>query len=135
MTSALRFDQVSLHYGARFAVSDVSLAIETGEILCLLGPSGCGKISLVRLALGLTAPSAGRVLVDGREGSATGRNIVAPEQRGLSVVLQDLGLWLHFLVEGPSRFVLASRLIPQKARETAIDKILVIVKLMDRRRG
>src|SRR3546814_15825085 len=99
MTRSLRFDQVSLLYGARFAVSDVSLAIETGEILCLLGPSGCGKSSLVRLALGLTAPSAGRVFVDGREASAAGRIIVPPEQRGLSVVFQDLGLWPHFSVE------------------------------------
>ncbi|SNS95716.1 ABC transporter ATP-binding protein [Sphingopyxis indica] len=134
MTSALRFDQVSLHYGARFAVSDVSLAIETGEILCLLGPSGCGKSSLVRLALGLTAPSAGRVFVDGREASVAGRIIVPPEQRGLSVVFQDLGLWPHFSVEAHLRFVLASRRIAKTAREPAIDKILASVELLDRRR-
>lgn len=86
MSSALRFDQVSLRYGERLVVSDVSLAVETGEVLCLLGSSGCGKSSLVRLALGLTPPSTGRVFVDEREASAARRIIVPPEQRGLSVV-------------------------------------------------
>src|SRR3546814_10173563 len=121
MASALRFDKVSRHYGPGFSVSDVSLSIEAGEILCLLGPSGCGKSSLVRLALGLTAPSAGRVFVDGREASAAGRIIVPPEQRGLSVVFQDLGLWPHFSVEAHLRFVLASRRIAKTAREPAIE--------------
>jgi iron(III) transport system ATP-binding protein len=134
MSNALRFDQVSLRYGARTAVSDVSLTIPTGEILCLLGPSGCGKSSLVRLALGLTPPSAGRVFVDGREASAAGRIILPPEQRGLSVVFQDLGLWPHFSVEAHLRFVLASRRIARMEREGAIERILAAVELADRRR-
>lgn len=134
MSSALRFDQVSLRYGARFAVSDVSLTIETGEVLCLLGPSGCGKSTLVRLALGLTSPSTGRVFVDRREASAAGRIIVPPEQRGLSVVFQDLGLWPHCSVEVHLRFVLAARRIARNEREPAIERILAAVELLDRRR-
>lgn len=134
MTSALRFDQASLRYGTRIAVSDVSLTIETGEVLCLLGPSGCGKSSLVRLALGLTPPSAGRVFVDEKEASAAGRIIVPPEQRGLSVVFQDLGLWPHLSVEAHLRFVLAARRIAKIEREPAIKKTLTAVDLLDRRR-
>ncbi|MFO1256595.1 MAG: ATP-binding cassette domain-containing protein [Sphingomonadaceae bacterium] len=127
MSRALRFDQVSLRYGARFAVSDISLTIETGEVLCLLGPSGCGKSSLVRLALGLTAPSMGRVFVDEREASANGRIIVPPERRGLSVVFQDLGLWPHLSAEAHLRFVLAARRIAKIEWEPAIERILAAV--------
>ena len=134
MSRALRFDQVSLRYGARFAVSDISLTIETGEVLCLLGPSGCGKSSLVRLALGLTAPSMGRVFVDEREASANGRIIVPPERRGLSVVFQDLGLWPHLSAEAHLRFVLAARRIAKIEWEPAIERILAEVELLDRRR-
>ncbi len=134
MSRALRFDQVSLRYGARFAVSDISLTIETGEVLCLLGPSGCGKSSLVRLALGLTAPSMGRVFVDEREASANGRIIVPPERRGLSVVFQDLGLWPHLSAEAHLRFVLAARRIAKIEWEPAIERILAAVELLDRRR-
>lgn len=134
MSSALRFDQVSLRYGARIAVSDVSLTIETGEVLCLLGPSGCGKSSLVRLALGLTPPNEGRVFVDGREASAAGRIIVPPERRGLSVVFQDLGLWPHLSVEAHLRFVLGSRRIARTEREGAIEGVLAAVELSGHRR-
>lgn len=134
MSSALRFDQASLQYGTRTAVSDVSLTIETGEVLCLLGPSGCGKSSLVRLALGLTPPSSGRVFIDEREASANGRIIMPPEQRGLSVVFQDLGLWPHLSVEAHLRFVLASRRIARSEREGAIERTLAAVELLDRRR-
>src|SRR3546814_13619941 len=108
--------------------------MKKGGSLCLLGPWVCGNSSLVRRALGLTAPSACRLFVDGREASAAGRIIVPPEQRGLSVVFQDLGLWPHFSVEAHLRFVLASRRIAKTAREPAIDKILASVELLDRRR-
>jgi len=133
MSSALRFDQVSLRYGERFVVSEVSLTVETGEILCLLGSSGCGKSSLVRLALGLTPPSTGRVFVDEREASAARQIIVPPEQRGLSVVFQDLGLWPHLSVEAHLRFVLSARRIARVEHEPAIAEILAGVELSGRR--
>ena len=133
MNSALRFDDVSLRYGTRTVVSDVSLAVDEGEVLCLLGSSGCGKSSLVRLALGLTPPTTGRVFVGEQEASVADRIIVPPEQRGLSVVFQDLGLWPHMSVEKHLRFVLSSRRFAAAEHDSAIAAILAGVELSGRR--
>ena len=48
-------------FGATLAVDDVSLRVEPGEIVCLLGHSGCGKTSLLRIVAGLERPDSGRV--------------------------------------------------------------------------
>jgi sulfate/thiosulfate transport system ATP-binding protein len=58
---------VSKRFGAFAAVADVSLRVETGELVALLGPSGCGKTTLLRVIAGLEVPDAGQVLFDGQE--------------------------------------------------------------------
>jgi len=58
---------VSKRFGAFAAVADVSLRVETGELVALLGPSGCGKTTLLRVIAGLEIPDAGRVLFDGQD--------------------------------------------------------------------
>ncbi|MEQ8388027.1 MAG: metal ABC transporter ATP-binding protein [Alphaproteobacteria bacterium] len=66
----VRAEAVSLSYGGRAALEDVSLALGPGEILSLIGPNGSGKTSLVRVLLGLAVPDAGRI--DRREGLRVG---------------------------------------------------------------
>lgn len=63
---ALEADAVTVRLGGRTVLHDASLCIELGELVGLIGPNGAGKTTLLRTILGLTAPSAGRVLVDGR---------------------------------------------------------------------
>jgi NitT/TauT family transport system ATP-binding protein len=81
----IRFESVTRTFpvrgdrGAVFtALQDVDLDVRAGEFLCLVGPSGCGKSTLLDLLGGLTAPTSGRVLVDGRpvEGPGPDRGIV-----------------------------------------------------------
>lgn len=62
----LRVENVSQGFGELKVIDDVSLAVESGEIACLLGPSGCGKTTLFHVIAGLECPRAGRVLLDGR---------------------------------------------------------------------
>jgi iron(III) transport system ATP-binding protein len=84
-------------YGALTAIDDVSLDVAPGEILCLLGSSGCGKTTLLRLLAGVEQPSGGRILLDGRE--VAGRKIfVPPEQRNIGLVFQDYALFPHMSV-------------------------------------
>jgi iron(III) transport system ATP-binding protein len=67
----LAFENIVQAYGSQRAVDGVSLIIEPGEIVCLLGHSGCGKTTLLRIAAGVEAPTSGRVLMDGLEVSRT----------------------------------------------------------------
>ncbi|TME33967.1 MAG: metal ABC transporter ATP-binding protein [Chloroflexi bacterium] len=63
---AVRFERVTLSYGARAIWSDLSLDIRPGTFVAILGPNGSGKTSLLRAILGLVAPSGGRIEVLGR---------------------------------------------------------------------
>jgi zinc/manganese transport system ATP-binding protein len=75
-------DGLALRFGERELFGGLSFQLEPGEFLAVLGPNGSGKTSLVRLLLGLTQPSAGRVTIEGREPS-TNRACVGyvPQQR------------------------------------------------------
>lgn len=76
--------------GGRFAaVDDVSLAVRRGETLGLVGESGSGKTTVARLALTLTAPDSGRVLLDGREWSAIGERHRRPMRHRIGAIYQD----------------------------------------------
>ena len=63
---AVRFERVTVDYGTRRIWSDLSLDIASGSFVAILGPNGAGKTSLLRVILGLVAPSVGRVEVLGR---------------------------------------------------------------------
>ncbi|MEX1128676.1 MAG: ABC transporter ATP-binding protein [Vicinamibacterales bacterium] len=90
----LALESVSLRYGSIVALDHVSLAVETGEILCLLGPSGSGKSTLLRLVAGVERPTAGRIRLDGSE-VAGPRTFVEPERRRVGMVFQDYALFPH----------------------------------------
>ena len=85
------------NYGAVTAVSDLSLDVAPGEIVALLGRSGCGKTTLLRIAAGIERQSAGRVLLDGRA-VADGGLFEPPETRGIGFVFQDYALFPHLSV-------------------------------------
>lgn len=100
---ALGFDGVTQRFGDVTALSDVSLSIEPGEIVALLGQSGCGKTTLLRLAAGVERPSAGRVLLEGSDVSSP-EHFVEPEHRGVGLVFQDYALFPHLTVRENVRF-------------------------------
>ena len=85
MTSALVLENVTKRYGDFTAVSDVSFSAQAGKILGFLGPNGAGKTSTLRMALGLVAPTAGRITVLGQTDVARVRHRIGflPEERGL----------------------------------------------------
>jgi iron(III) transport system ATP-binding protein len=93
----LAFEAVVQTYGAVNAVDGVTLRVEPGELVCLLGHSGCGKTTLLRIAAGVEAPSSGRVLMDGREASGPAA-FVPPERRGIGLMFQDYALFPHLSI-------------------------------------
>ncbi len=95
--AALGFEGVSQRYGAVQALDGVDLTVNPGELVCLLGPSGCGKTTLLRIAAGIEVPTAGRVLLDGRE--VSGRTLfLPPERRGIGLMFQDYALFPHLSI-------------------------------------
>jgi iron(III) transport system ATP-binding protein len=93
----LAFENVVQTYGSLRALDGISLTIEPGELVCLLGHSGCGKTTLLRVAAGVEAPTSGRVLMDGLEVSGP-IAFLPPERRGIGLMFQDYALFPHLTI-------------------------------------
>jgi NitT/TauT family transport system ATP-binding protein len=81
--SQIAFSNVTLNLGGKAIVEDISLAVKPGEFLCIIGASGCGKTTALRLAAGLYQPTSGAVTFDGKP-------MLAP-RRDIAIVFQDYG--------------------------------------------
>ena len=90
----VEIERVTKSFGDFKAVDDVSLKIYKGEIFCLLGASGCGKTTLLRMLGGFEMPSSGRILIDGED--MTG---VPPYERPVNMMFQSYALFPHMNVE------------------------------------
>ena len=86
---------VTVAYGARRVLDAVDLHVDTGEIVCVVGPSGRGKSTLLRVVAGLLVPQAGSVAIDGVDVSA-----LPPHRRRVGMVFQDYALFPHLDVGG-----------------------------------
>ena len=95
---ALTVDRISLRLGA-FALQDISLSVETGQILVILGPSGAGKSVLLETIAGFHRPGAGRILIGGRDVTHE-----PPERRRAGFMFQDYALFPHLTVAGNITF-------------------------------
>jgi iron(III) transport system ATP-binding protein len=94
IASRLVFEGVTRRFGRVTALDGVSLDVAPGEVVSLLGHSGCGKTTLLRIAAGVERPSEGRVLLDGRE-MASANAFVPPERRAIGLMFQDYALFPH----------------------------------------
>ena len=95
---ALALENIGRRFGDTAALSGVSLALDAGEVVCLVGRSGCGKSSLLRLIAGVDQPDEGRILLNGAEVAGPGR-FVEPEERNVGFMFQDYALFPHLTVE------------------------------------
>ena len=97
IASGLTLEAVTRRFGRVTALQDIDLVVKPGEIVSLLGHSGCGKTTLLRIAAGVDSPSAGRVLLDGRE-VASPTAFVPPEKRSVGLMFQDYALFPHLTI-------------------------------------
>src|SRR6202035_1268524 len=93
----VEFRAVSYSISGRRILSDVNLSVEAGETLVLLGRSGSGKSTALKLTNGMLFPTAGQVLVEGR---STREWDPIKLKRHIGYVIQDVGLFPHFTVAG-----------------------------------
>ena len=94
---------VSKRFGAVEAVRGLSLAIADGEFVVLLGPTGAGKTTTLRLVAGLEPPDSGRVVIRGRDVSRE-----VPAERDVAFVFQQYSLYPHLTVYDNLAFPLRS---------------------------
>jgi putative spermidine/putrescine transport system ATP-binding protein len=124
----VRLERLSYRYpGSAAGVADVDLEIGPGEFVAVIGPSGCGKTTLLKLVAGFLSPTAGRVLLDGRDATR-----VAPKDRGLGVVFQSYALFPHMTAAENVAYPLKVRGVPAKARFARAAEALASVGLADR---
>jgi simple sugar transport system ATP-binding protein len=86
----LRVENISKRYGAVTALTDVSLRLERGEVLGLIGDNGAGKSTLIKIICGFQQPTSGRILLNGEE--VTFSSVTQARAAGVDVVYQDLAL-------------------------------------------
>ena len=91
--AAIRLEQVSKNFDGTVVIPRVDLDIDEGEFVVFVGPSGCGKFTLLRLIAGLEDVSSGRVVIDGADATR-----LPPAQRGLAMVFQFYALYPHMSV-------------------------------------
>ena len=94
-TATVEFHQVSYRIGAHLVLDNLSFSIERGETLVLLGRSGSGKTTALKMVNGMLVPTTGEVRVDGR---ATTTWDLISLRRGIGYVIQEVGLFPHFTI-------------------------------------
>lgn len=123
-TPFIRIEGVSKFFGTFQAVRNVSLSIEKGEIFSLLGGSGCGKTTLLRMLAGFEEPSAGRIFIDGQDMAG-----VPPYQRPVHMMFQSYALFPHMTVERNVGYGLKHEAMTDAQRRDRVREMLDLVQL------
>ncbi|EID4418924.1 ABC transporter ATP-binding protein [Vibrio vulnificus] len=126
MSCALSIKNLTCQYDAQTVLESLSLEVEQGQIVCLLGASGCGKTTLLKAIAGLLPLSSGEMslncmMID------NGEHWVPPEQRNIGMIFQDYALFPHLTVAENVAFGL--RGWSSEARQSKVKEMLELVHL------
>ncbi len=121
MTALVSIEGISQSFGQACVLDDVSLAIQPGSYTVLLGPSGSGKTTLLSILGGFLQPTAGRVLIAGKDCTA-----MAPAQRPTATVFQDYALFPHMSVGSNVAFGLRMQGVGKARLAKARDMLRIV---------
>ena len=122
----IRIENVTKRFGTFVAVNNVSLKVYKGEIFCLLGGSGCGKTTLLRMLAGFEQPSSGSVYIDGQDMAG-----IPPYERPVNMMFQSYAIFPHMTVAGNVAFGLEQEKLARAEINRRVAEILDIVKLSE----
>jgi putative spermidine/putrescine transport system ATP-binding protein len=123
-TPAVTLEGLERTYGDVVAVGGINLEIADGEFFSMLGPSGSGKTTTLRLIAGFELPTAGRVLLHGKDVTS-----VPPFDRDVNTVFQDYALFPHMTVGQNVAYGLEIRKVPRADRDRRVTEALAMVRL------
>ena len=121
---AIEAHSVSKRYGDHPAISDVTVRVPDGSLTALLGPSGGGKSTLLRVIAGLERPDTGHVLIRGADVTD-----VPAQKRGVGFVFQHYAAFKHMTVRENVAFPLRIRKRPKAETAARVDELLGLVQL------
>jgi putrescine transport system ATP-binding protein len=122
----IRIERVTKRFGEFVAVNDVSLNIYRGELFCLLGGSGCGKTTLLRMLAGFEEPSDGKIFIDGLDMAG-----IPPYERPVNMMFQSYALFPHMSVEQNVGFGLKMEHMPRSEVADRVANMLKLVRLSE----
>jgi len=124
MTPYLSIESLSVSYGGTRVLDRVSLGVERGEMIALLGSSGCGKTTLLRSIAGFVIPDEGTIRVGGDDITR-----LPPEKRETAMMFQSYALWPHMTVAGNIAYGLKMRGWKSDRIATRVAEMLKLLQL------
>lgn len=122
--SYLQLKDISKHFDDYVAVDKINLSVTKGEFISLLGPSGCGKTTTLQMIAGFLDPTAGSIILDGKDITRC-----KPSERGLGIVFQKYALFPHMTVLENVAFGLEMRKVSKNERMQRAREALELVHL------
>ncbi|HMG50877.1 MAG TPA: ABC transporter ATP-binding protein, partial [Inquilinus sp.] len=120
----VRIEGLTKKFADFVAVDAVDLEIHRKELFCLLGGSGCGKTTLLRMLAGFETPSAGRILIDGQDMTRA-----PPYERPVNMMFQSYALFPHMSVEKNIGYGLKHEAMTPAERRGRVAEMLELVQL------
>lgn len=129
MKDFIRIRNISKHFGDFVAVDSVDLDIGKGELFSILGGSGCGKTTLLRMLAGFEIPTAGTIEIDGVDVTHQ-----APYDRPANMMFQSYAIFPHMSVEKNIAYGLRKEKVGAKEIDRRVDEMLALVQLVELRK-
>jgi ABC-type Fe3+/spermidine/putrescine transport system ATPase subunit len=119
---------VSKKFGGYTAVDNLNLTLNEGELVSLLGSSGCGKTTTLRMIAGFMTPTEGTIELDGKVISSP-QSSLPPEKRQMSMIFQSYAIWPNMTVEENVAYGLKLRKVPADESKRRVTQMLDVVQL------
>ena len=120
----LSLENIEKNFDGDNVLKNISLDIGRGEFVTLLGSSGCGKTTTIRIVAGLLTPDSGKVVLNGKD-----ITMLAPEKRDVNTVFQNYALFPHMNVEKNIGYGLKLKKLPANEIKAEVEKALSLVQL------